>query len=78
MCCLSFDIRPLITLLDNVLSVLRYTASDYPVGYCVVCPSITLSNRVIRGRISKDRQHIIQQGNQRSYIEGQTTQYPTG
>jgi hypothetical protein len=40
LCCLSFDLRPLITLLDIVLSVLRFTASDYPVGYCVVCPSI--------------------------------------
>ena len=29
LCCLSFDLRPLITLLDIVLSVLRFTASDY-------------------------------------------------
>ena len=40
LCCLSFDLRPLITLLDIVLSVLRFTASDYrPLIYDLWLPA---------------------------------------
>jgi hypothetical protein len=43
LCCLSFDLRPLITLLDIVLSVLRFTASDYrPLIYGLWLPATDL------------------------------------
>jgi hypothetical protein len=37
--CLSFDLRLLISLFTIVLSVLRFTASDFTIYHCIVCPS---------------------------------------